>query len=677
MRAPAGITGWWLGLLGAIALASALRDPGPLRAIDPGLPAGAAGRFAPDGQFPEAVPPRLAAPVRFWGSWAGSDRHEGTLTLGPFNCPRRMRLLVAGYPARAGNGIFLERSDGGGRLRIDLPDAGEAWQPVTVNAPAGWRDRPVRLVAVDGEGGHGGWLGISEPLQGRAPGGEPARPHVLRAWLSQLLVLAVIALGGARWICSRRPAAARHGPSLAVAIFVLSGLPWALVQHLREPHFTTLLAGALGGAALTVLLAGMLVAVPVSLRERTRELGQALRRWHADPHLTPWVIGAVALLLFLRKPHALHTAQLWAEDGSIFLAFQDLLGARALIEPYMGYLHTIPRLVAWTAAGILDPAWWPTFYNGVAFVIWVAVIARMFSRRVPLPGKPWLALAFIAGPQTGEILFNITNVQWVSAFALVQHVLLTPPATRMQRTVDLVILAVVALTGPFAIAFLPLFAWQAWRERRRDTAAALLVVGTCAAIQVWFILTTAEKFEHQAQALQLWPTIEVLARRLLVWPVAGEMLARAIPRPGVAALGVLLAMGVLAAALHPGPHRGARRRIAAALVLITVVVTYRTRPDTWDGDNLAFGDRYFYIPRVLLFWLFVLHFHAQRRVTAACARVLYASMLLVHVPNFVVPTPPDYHWKEHCDPIRRGEPANIKTLPEGWWIEYRGRPRPQ
>jgi hypothetical protein len=64
----------------------------------------------------------------------------------------------------------------------------------------------------------------------------------------------------------------------------------------------------------------------------------------------------------------------------------------------------------------LDPAWWPAFYNGVSFVIWLAVLARLFSSRLDLPGKPWLALAIIAVPHTGEVFFNITNLQWLTAF---------------------------------------------------------------------------------------------------------------------------------------------------------------------------------------------------------------------------------------------------------------------
>ena len=40
-------------------------------------------------------------------------------------------------------------------------------------------------------------------------------------------------------------------------------------------------------------------------------------------------IATAAALLALRKPWALHTPQLWAEDGSIFLVQAEQLGLRA------------------------------------------------------------------------------------------------------------------------------------------------------------------------------------------------------------------------------------------------------------------------------------------------------------------------------------------------------------
>jgi hypothetical protein len=68
---------------------------------------------------------------------------------------------------------------------------------------------------------------------------------------------------------------------------------------------------------------------------------------------------AAAVLLALRKPWALHTPQFWAEDGSIFMTQDDLLGPRAFLVPYNGYLHLLPRLVAWIARHVADVAWWP------------------------------------------------------------------------------------------------------------------------------------------------------------------------------------------------------------------------------------------------------------------------------------------------------------------------------
>ena len=65
------------------------------------------------------------------------------------------------------------------------------------------------------------------------------------------------------------------------------------------------------------------------------------------------------------------------------------------------------------------------------------MLARLFSPRLDLPGKPWLALAFFLGPNTGEVLFNITNLQWLTAFVLLQQVLIARPVNHAQRFGDL------------------------------------------------------------------------------------------------------------------------------------------------------------------------------------------------------------------------------------------------
>lgn len=487
-----------------------------------------------------------------------------------------------------------------------------------------------------------------------------------RGWLAMVCVLQLVTLG-TTWAVGN---AAIHGPPSGwVFTSVATGcMLWFVARAFvfQPSPYTSVPAGGLPAAT----------SRPIEGKDATGgDRGPRIGEWWANPRLNFWVVAAFAFLLFLRKPHALHTPQLWAEDGSIFLMQADLHGASALTMPYMGYLHTLPRLVAAIAPRLLDPAWWPAFYNGISFVIWLAVAARLFSARFDLPGKPWLAFALIAVPHTGEVFFNITNLQWLTAFVLIQQVLIMPPKTAAQRASDLVILALITLTGPFGIAFLPLFVWRWWRDRRRDNIAVLGVVFLCAALQAWYVVRTGPRFEFQSEPVNLWTNLVILSRRLIVWPAVGTDAALGWPPAVIAALGGTFMALLIGWALRPHPRRVMRAQIVAAFLLITLAAVYRTRPDTWAADNLDYGDRYFYIPRVLLAWLLIWEFDATPRAVANTARVFCLLVFLMHLREYTVRAPVNYNWAAHVEPIRQGVRADLPTLPEGWMLEYHGRPK--
>ena len=167
-----------------------------------------------------------------------------------------------------------------------------------------------------------------------------------------------------------------------------------------------------------------------------------------------------------------------------------MFGAGVIIEPYAGYLHVLPRLIASLARLTTDVAWWPAIYNGAAFLLTVALLARFASPRLDLPGKPWLALALVLVATTGETFINVTNLQWVTAFFLLLPLFMKPAESWRSHVVDYAILAVVGLTGPFAIVFGPLYAWRAWRQRDRHAYGALAVIAACAAVQLAFMVRT-------------------------------------------------------------------------------------------------------------------------------------------------------------------------------------------
>jgi hypothetical protein len=570
----------------------------------------------------------------------------------------------------------------------ELPRAdgatGRPWITGSFAPPAGYHDLadPLRLERVqratsftDGDRATGraesAWFRTSQPVVRVALAGYPGNPGLsVRAEFRDAAgAIRAIAYNGPdpreTW---REWSLPRPEGAVAVRVVAEDGsretFGWVAISHPYRswPGWIPRAISLLRPLALAALLALLIGAA------------QAGTAFVTDRRILIGTLVAGAVLLALRKPWALHTPQLWAEDGSIFLVQDGQLGIRAWFEPYNGYLHLLPRLVAWIARQTADVAWWPAIYNGGAFAVTVGLFARLASARVRLPAKPALLLTFPLVVGTGEVLINLTNLQWLTAFFLVLHLFLEPPKGASQRAVDLLILVIVGLNGPFAAVLAPLFAWRAWRDRRLDDILALAVVGTCALIQGAFASRAGLALYGAGEPLRLLMFISVLGSRLVTWTFFGPGAVRALPLWAHAAVGIAFVATLAAIALRRHEERPMKVMLLGALGLMTAACAWRVRADLWQDDTLVNGDRYFHISRVLVAWLVILEMRAACRVTAWTARGLCALGVALHLPHFVIPAPPDYRWSENCDPIRRGTPARINTLPEGWYIEYPGRP---
>jgi hypothetical protein len=400
--------------------------------------------------------------------------------------------------------------------------------------------------------------------------------------------------------------------------------------------------------------------------------------WFRNPRVRLWAAIVVATSwMVARKSWALLTPQLWAEDGTIHLNDNDQWGLHAFLLPYRGYLHTIPRLIAWLASRVADPAYWPAIYNGACLIITVLLLVRLASRRIELPAKPGLILAFGLLPNSGEVLFNITNVHWITGLFLVLQSIIARPTTFTQRCGDFLVIVLVGLTDPSAIIFLPLFVWRWWRARHGDNLAVLLLVVACASVQGYLIAKTGPHFEAQSQPLHVLSLLQTAGSRLIIWPFFGAKAVSLIAPvvQAVIATGVIVALFGWAA--RPDLRRPARLHLMAAWFLLSFACIYRSRPDTWGMplENLSYAEPYFFLARLLLFWLVIWEFDARPRAVAYTARAACVLAIPLSLPDFRIPAPPDYHWAEHCDPVRQGVAANIPTLPEGWTLEYHGRPK--
>lgn len=138
------------------------------------------------------------------------------------------------------------------------------------------------------------------------------------------------------------------------------------------------------------------------------------------PKRLEWIVGAfvvATLLMVLKSPDALQRPQFWAEDGSVFFVGQLHQAWPQLFQPYSGYLHFLPRVIAWFASflPVIDD---PLVYNCSAMLIDAACVTFVTLRAGPHFGFAVVFLSFFLLPTDGEVFGTLTNVQWFVQIAL-------------------------------------------------------------------------------------------------------------------------------------------------------------------------------------------------------------------------------------------------------------------
>lgn len=392
------------------------------------------------------------------------------------------------------------------------------------------------------------------------------------------------------------------------------------------------------------------------------------RRWKSASLIA--TLFVVAGALYLRKPGVFARPQFWAEDGSIFYYQAVLDRASAVFEPYNGYLHLVMRLTAALAAAG-DPLYAPTVFLAVSFLLTLAVAAACFSPRVDLPCRPLLALSLVLVPHTGEVFANLTNLQWILALGLLLLLLAEDARTPWQWGADLGGVVLLGLTGPFVVLWLPLF-W--WRFLRRRTCAAGTLAGIAAALAG---VQVTSLFTHpwpQAPGTSPWiDWLRVPSQRLAGSLFMPASLAEHTPLVVMAGVGLACFGGMFWLAARAPGRREQRWMMLAAAALIVAGVLYKFRGELGQIRAIGNGDRYFYLPKVVLLWSLVCELPtagARRWINGA----LLAVSLLASVTSFRAPDYVDYHWSEYAARIRTGKPVTIPINPPGWSVSFPPRP---
>jgi hypothetical protein len=198
-----------------------------------------------------------------------------------------------------------------------------------------------------------------------------------------------------------------------------------------------------------------------------------------------WTGAAVALsyIAWWRLPEDAR-GTIWAEDGAVFLRETVTIGPVAsIVEPYAGYLHTIPRLIsgiAYTIAPLESYAVLMSFLScAVVACISLAVFQVSAALVASRPIRLMLAMipVFVpVGPL--EVLGNAANLHWYVLW-LVPWLLIYRPSRLGAKVILFVVALGSATTEIISAIFVPLALWQCFRAKNYAAALGMFAGLAC------------------------------------------------------------------------------------------------------------------------------------------------------------------------------------------------------
>jgi hypothetical protein len=349
----------------------------------------------------------------------------------------------------------------------------------------------------------------------------------------------------------------------------------------------------------------------------------------------------ILVVFYLRLPLRIVDGFLWAEDLFVFLREAYDGGLRSLASPYAGYLHTLPRLVAYLLARFSLIPQAPYFYVYACVLIYAA--CAMYLYRVALRFHPsrLFAAAVAAVPfltaQSGEIYLSITNLQWIVGpvcLVLIWDTFTPTPEARPWKW-RLAALFVLITTGPFAVLFGPAILLILWVNRhtlRSDRSLAALVVCCIAGVVQLVAMHYAPppaRMENTSHDWSHFLWLGQFGRNFVIEFFVPRMWIGNWWKP----------VALLLAALVVGIAAASRQRVACLCLLVLAVLMWAIgvyRADTPDIEVhwFGYGSRYLFVPYVFCTWALLIALVTTPKMLRWIPALLIAAIMWTSFTSF-------------------------------------------
>lgn len=419
--------------------------------------------------------------------------------------------------------------------------------------------------------------------------------------------------------------------------------------------------------AIMRLLQGLQAKSPARDTQQNRPSNSYFRlSWPAVKYGT---LACMALLLFLRMPDRFLNPQFYAEDAKWYTDFHTM-GWHSLVSAYGGYLLTIDRIAACLAT-MVPLSYAPAVTNGLALVITLLVGSRILSSRNPLPYKPLLAIAIVLVPLPDDIFMTITNIQWVTALALVLLTFSDDASTNLERWSDYLSALIFGVTGVYSILLLPLYCVRAYQRRTSHSLYLAIIIGIAALVQAWFVMHAKPLGSDVPVPFSVRTSSAILGLRLIgilfgqAWLTM--LSVKSLALLGIVAAGLLGYLGLKPASWKKPPQSEVYLCIAAFIFCAASIYRFKSMlPMFLIPKELS---RYFFPPQIILIWLLVVSLKTNKLQQYLSLALLIAILTSVSV-SFSSKPLADYHWIAHVEEIVPGQPVSIPTNPPGWRFQY-------
>ena len=397
-----------------------------------------------------------------------------------------------------------------------------------------------------------------------------------------------------------------------------------------------------------------------------------------------FVFVLAAAVVVSRRPDALFNPQFFGEDGPVWYGQAYAFGWLAsLTHQYGGYLQTLPRLAA-SVALLVPLRFAPLVMNLIGITIQVLPVTVLLSSRcsnwASLSMRAFMAIVYIALPNTTELDVSITNAQWHLALIACMLVLASITRDFRWRIFDIAVFLLSGLTGPFCILLLPIATLFWWRRREPSRLIPVVILAATSVVQVVTILQASAANRPK---VGLGATPELFIRLLAGQVYLGALLGQH-SLPANKNIFFLAVVAVLGTAILV--YCFIKTKLELKLLILfaeLILATSLLRPmmsmtvPQWEVLKQSLGIRYWFFPMLAFAWALIWCAGTSKTKPVRIAAWFGLVCMLIGILHDWEYTPyPSFHFQQRAQEFAHVAPGSFMSIaiyPPGWTLDITKR----